>query len=149
MTYYYILSEKRLMIKILLLLLITTSLALDNGLGKTPPMGWNSWNKFHCDINETVVRETVDLLISTGLAAKGYRYVNLDDCWQLDRDKTTHEIIANKAKFPSGMAALGEYVHSKGLLYGLYSDAGTKTCAGFPGSLGFEQVDAMTYAKWK
>ena len=73
--------------------LLAIVLALDNGLGKTPPMGWNSWNKFHCDINETLIKETVDLLVSTGLAAKGYKYVNLDDCWQLDRNSTTGEVI--------------------------------------------------------
>jgi len=78
------------MTKIIFLLLIALTVSLDNGLGKTPPMGWNSWNKFHCDINETLIKETVDLLISTGLASKGYHYVNLDDCWQIDRDKTTN-----------------------------------------------------------
>lgn len=133
----------------ILLLLAISALALDNGLGKTPPMGWNSWNRFHCNINETLIKQTVDLLVSTGLAAKGYKYVNLDDCWQIDRNKSTNEIIEDKTKFPSGMAALGEYIHSKGLLYGLYSDAGFKTCQGRPGSLGYETVDANTYAKWK
>lgn len=72
---------------LVLLALVVVGLALDNGLGKTPPMGWNSWNKFHCDnLNETIVKETADLLVSTGLAAKGYKYVNLDDCWQIDRN---------------------------------------------------------------
>jgi alpha-galactosidase len=112
-------------------------------------MGWNSWNKFQCNINEALIKETVDLIISTGLAAKGYKYVNLDDCWQIARDPNTKEIIPNMNKFPSGMASLGEYIHSKGLLYGLYSDAGFRTCAGFPGSLGYEEIDASTYAKWK
>jgi alpha-galactosidase len=122
---------------LLLIALLAVAMGLDNGLGKTPPMGWNSWNKFHCDINETLIKETADLLVSTGLAAKGYKYVNLDDCWQIDRNTTTKEIIEDKTKFPSGMGALGEYVHSKGLLYGLYSCAGFKTCQGRPGSLGF------------
>jgi alpha-galactosidase len=131
-----------------LLLLFLVS-ALDNGLGRTPPMGWNSWNHFHCNINENLIRQTADLMVSTGLAAKGYRYINLDDCWQIDRNATTKEIIEDKTKFPSGMAALGEYIHSKGLLFGLYSDAGFKTCEGRPGSLGYETVDASTYAKWK
>ena len=131
-----------------LLLLFFVS-ALDNGLGRTPPMGWNSWNHFHCNINETLIRQTADLMVSTGLAAKGYRYINLDDCWQIDRNATTKEIIEDKTKFPSGMEALGEYIHSKGLLFGLYSDAGFKTCQGRPGSLGYETVDASTYAKWK
>lgn len=127
---------------ILLLLCLLPALALDNGLGRTPPMGWNSWNHFGCNINETVVRETADLLVSTGLAAKGYKYLNLDDCWQIDRNLITREIVPDAKKFPSGMAALAEYVHSKGLLFGLYSDAGTKTCQGRPGSYGFEDIDA-------
>jgi alpha-galactosidase len=134
---------------LVLFALLTIVLTLDNGVGKTPPMGWNSWNKFRCRINEAIVQETTDLLVKTGLAAKGYRYVNLDDCWQIDRNETTNEIIEDKAKFPSGMGALAEYVHSKGLLFGLYSDSGFKTCGGFPGSLGFEEIDAQTYAKWK
>ncbi len=132
-----------------IILLVVFTTALDNGLGKTPPMGWNSWNKFHCNINETLIKQTADLIVSTGLAAKGYKYVNLDDCWQIDRNRTTSEIIEDKSKFPSGMAALGEYIHNKGLLFGLYSDAGFKTCQGRPGSLGYEKIDAATYAKWK
>lgn len=111
-------------------------------------MGWNSWNHFGCKINETIIRETADLLIKTGLAAKGYRYLNIDDCWQIDRNLITREIVPDATKFPSGMAKLTEYVHSKGLLFGLYSDAGTKTCQGRPGSYGFEEADAETYANW-
>jgi alpha-galactosidase len=134
---------------VVLLLLVALTCALDNGLGKTPPMGWNSWNRFGCGISEALIKQTADLMVSTGLAAKGYRYINLDDCWQIERNATTKEIIEDKTKFPSGMAALGEYIHSKGLLYGLYSDTGYKTCAGRPGSLGYETIDANTYAKWK
>lgn len=111
-----------------ILVLIVASCGLDNGVGLTPPMGWNSWNRFGCNINEALIKQTADLLVSTGLAAKGYKYLNLDDCWQIARNETTGEIIEDKSKFPSGMAALGEYIHSKGLLFGLYSDAGFKTC---------------------
>jgi alpha-galactosidase len=93
--------------RLVLALIISFVVCLDNGLGKTPPMGWNSWNRFHCSINETLIKETTDLIVSTGLAAKGYKYVNLDDCWQIDRNKTNNEIIEDKTKFPSGMAALG------------------------------------------
>lgn len=75
---------------VVLLLVFVLACSLDNGLGKTPPMGWNSWNKFHCNINETLIKQTADLLVSTGLAAKGYKYVNLDDCWQLQRNSTTN-----------------------------------------------------------
>lgn len=77
----------------ILLLLAISACALDNGLGKTPPMGWNSWNRFRFNINETLIRQTVDLMVNTGLAAKGYKFINLDDCWQIDRNKTTNEII--------------------------------------------------------
>lgn len=75
---------------IIVLLLVGLATSLDNGLGKTPPMGWNSWNKFHCNINEQLIKQTADLLVSTGLAAKGYKYLNLDDCWQLQRNSTTN-----------------------------------------------------------
>jgi alpha-galactosidase len=75
---------------VILLLLVGLTISLDNGLGKTPPMGWNSWNKFHCNINEQLIKQTADLLVSTGLAAKGYKYLNLDDCWQLQRNSTTN-----------------------------------------------------------
>ena len=112
-------------------------------------MGWNSWNHFACNVNETVVKQTADLLISTGLAQRGYKYVNIDDCWQISRDPKTKEIIVDPERFPSGMPNLVEYIHSKGLYIGLYSDAGEYTCQKRPGSLGFEDVDATTYAKWQ
>ena len=110
------------------ILLVVLAVSLDNGVGLTPPMGWNSWNRFGCNINEELIRQTADLLVSLGLADKGYKYVNLDDCWQIARNSTTNEIIEDKTKFPSGIAKLAEYVHSKKLLFGLYSDAEEKTC---------------------
>jgi len=122
--------------------------ALDNGLGLTPQMGWNSWNHFGCDINEQLIRDTIDTLVSSGLAAAGYKYVNLDDCWQVSRD-VDGKIVADPDAFPSGIHALANYAHSKGLKFGLYSDAGKKTCAGRPGSLGYETQDAKTYASWE
>ena len=88
-------------------LLVVLACSLNNGVGRTPPMGWNSWNKFHCGINETLIKQTADLLNSTGLAGVGYKYLNLDDCWQIDRNTTNHQIIEDKKAFPSGMAALG------------------------------------------
>lgn len=121
--------------------------SLDNGLGLTPPMGWNSWNKFACNIDENLIKRTADYLISTGLAAKGYQYVNLDDCWQISRD-SNHRIQEDKEKFPSGIASLAEYIHSKNLKFGIYSDAGFFTCATRPGSLGHEELDAQSYASW-
>ena len=113
---------------LVLFLIYFSAYSLDNGEGVTPPMGWNSWNHFGCKINETLIRKTADLLVSTGLAAKGYKYVNLDDCWQVSRNSTTQQIIEDPSTFPSGIPALAKYVHSKNLKIGLYSDAGNKTC---------------------
>ena len=117
-------------------------------LALTPPMGWNSWNTFECaGVNETVIREMADAMVAKGLKDVGYEYIVIDDCWQIGRDENGY-IIVDKEKFPSGIKVLADYVHSKGLKFGIYSDAGTKTCAGRPGSKGFEYKDAETYAKW-
>jgi alpha-galactosidase len=122
--------------------------ALDNGVARTPPMGWNSWNKFACDgINEKVVRASADAIASNGMKDAGYQYVVIDDCWQTSRDAAGN-IVADAVKFPSGIKALADYVHSKGLKFGIYTDAGTKTCAGRPGSMGHEYQDALQYANW-
>src|SRR5271154_5027665 len=122
--------------------------ALDNGIAKTPPMGWNSWNKFGCKgLNEKVVRETADTMVSSGMKDAGYQFVILDDCWQTGRDASGN-IVADAERFPSGIKALADYVHSKGLKFGIYSDAGRKTCAGRPGSRGHEFQDALQYAAW-
>jgi alpha-galactosidase len=118
-----------------------------DGLALTPPMGWNSWNRFGCDVSESLIRETADALVASGMKDAGYQYVVVDDCWQVDRD-ASGRIVADPERFPSGMKALADYVHSKGLKFGLYSDAGTKTCAGRPGSKGHEEEDARTYAEW-
>ncbi|XP_050375367.1 alpha-galactosidase-like [Argentina anserina] len=122
---------------------------IDNGLGLTPPMGWNSWNHFNCHIEENLIRETADSMVSTGLAALGYEYINLDDCWaELDRDSEGN-FVPKASAFPSGLKALADYVHSKGLKLGIYSDAGTLTCSKqMPGSLGHEEQDAQTFASW-
>jgi len=124
------------------------SLGLNNGLGATPPMGWNSWNHFACNVNETVVFETATALVSTGLAAKGYNYVNLDDCWAALQRDGNGNLQARSTTFPSGIKALADHVHSKGLKLGIYSDAGYYTCAYQPGSLGHEEQDAQTFASW-
>jgi alpha-galactosidase len=121
---------------------------LDNGVARTPPMGWNSWNKFACDgINEKVVRASADAIAANGMKDAGYEYVVIDDCWQTGRDASGN-IVADVVKFPSGIKALADYVHSKGLKFGIYTDAGTKTCAGRPGSMGHEYQDAQQYANW-
>ncbi len=116
-------------------------------LAKTPPMGWSSWNKFNRKINEKAIKEIADAMVSSGLADCGYVYVNIDDCWHGERDENG-KIQCSPEKFPGGMKALADYIHAKGLKFGLYSDAGCKTCAGEPGSLGHEYQDAKTYADW-
>ena len=122
--------------------------ALDNGLAKTPPMGWNSWNKFGCKgLNEKVVRETADTMVNSGMKDAGYQFVILDDCWQTGRDASGN-IVADTERFPSGIKALADYVHSKGLKFGIYTDAGTMTCAKRTGSIGHEYQDAKQYANW-
>ncbi len=118
-----------------------------DGLALTPPMGWNSWNGFHCEVSEKVVRDAADALVSSGMRDAGYQYVVVDDCWQGERD-AAGRLAPDKERFPSGMKALADYVHARGLRYGLYSDAGELTCATRPGSKGHEAADAMTFAAW-
>lgn len=116
-------------------------------LAKTPPMGWNSWNEFGCNVDENLIKQTADSIVSSGMKDAGYEYVVIDDCWHGERDEKGF-IQPSKEHFPSGMKALGDYIHSKGLKFGIYSDVGAKTCAGRPGSRGYEYQDAMTYASW-
>lgn len=116
-------------------------------LAPTPPMGWNSWNKFACDVSEELIMGIADAMASNGMADAGYDYIVIDDCWQTDRDKNG-EIVVDKERFPHGMKFLADYIHSKGLKFGIYSCAGTKTCQGRPGGRGYEFQDARTYARW-
>ena len=116
-------------------------------LAKTPPMGWNSWNAFALNINSKIVKAVADSMVSKGLAAAGYQYIVIDDGWQIDRDKDG-KIIADSTRFPEGIKYLADYVHSKGLKFGIYTCCGTKTCGGRPGSYGYEAIDAKTYAEW-
>ncbi|KAF5370766.1 hypothetical protein D9758_001833 [Tetrapyrgos nigripes] len=117
--------------------------------GRLPALGWNDWNAFACDINESKVLAAANAFISLGLKDAGYQYVNVDDCWALmARDNKTGQIVPDPAKFPNGIAGVASQVHDLGLKFGLYSDAGTQTCAGFPGSLGNEDIDATTFASW-
>lgn len=113
----------------------------------TPPMGWNSWNTFEVNINEDLVKKTADIIVSSGLKDAGYEYIVLDDGWMVKdhRDKNG-DLIPDPVKFPHGMKALIDYVHSKGLKFGLYNCAGTQTCAGYPGTRGYEYQDARFYA---
>jgi len=118
-----------------------------SSVAQTPPMGWNSWNKFACNVSDKLIREMADAMVSSGMQAAGYQYVNIDDCWQVSRDPQG-AIVADPQRFPSGMKVLADYVHSKGLKLGLYTDAGTGTCEKRPGSLNHEVQDAKTYASW-
>ncbi len=121
--------------------------ALDNGLARTPPMGWNSWNKFACNVSEDLIKQAADAMVSSGMKDAGFQYVVIDDCWQVSRDGEGN-IVADGKRFPSGMKALADYVHGKGLKFGLYSDAGTGTCQNRPGGRGYEFQDARQYAAW-
>ncbi|KAH8511925.1 hypothetical protein H0E87_009201 [Populus deltoides] len=126
-----------------------TQFLLANGVARTPPMGWNSWNHFQCNIDERTIKTTADALVSTGLAALGYKYVNIDDCWGEEKRDWKGSLRAKASTFPSGIKALADYVHSKGLKLGIYSDAGYRTCSKkMPGSLGHEEQDAKTFAEW-
>ncbi|NUO97965.1 MAG: alpha-galactosidase [Nonomuraea sp.] len=124
------------------------AVALDNGLARTPQMGWNDWNTFFCNVNESLIRQTADIMVSSGMAAAGYTYVNIDDCWSTKARNSAGDLVADPQKFPSGMKALADYIHAKGLKLGIYSSAGTTTCAGYPASLGYERRDAALWASW-
>ncbi len=117
------------------------------GLAKTPPMGWNSWNKYHCDVSEELIMNMADAMVNSGMKDAGYEYIVIDDCWQVDRDENG-EIVVDEERFPHGMKYLADYIHSKGLKFGIYSCAGTLTCQRRPGGRGHEFQDARTYARW-
>ena len=121
--------------------------AVNNGLAVTPPMGWNDWNRYGCSISDSLIRQQADAMVNDGLRAAGYQYINIDDCWETNRDSSGN-LVADHTKFPNGIKAVADYVHSKGLKLGIYNDAGTTTCAGYPGMYGHEQQDANTYASW-
>ncbi|TNN10550.1 Alpha-N-acetylgalactosaminidase [Schistosoma japonicum] len=140
--------------------IITCVLSLDNGLARTPPMGWITWQRYQCQfncseypndcINEKLVKHIADKLILDGWNNLGYRYVIINDCWSTrQRDSKTNELIADHEKFPKGIQSVVQYVHSKNLLFGIYLDYGTKTCSSYPGSMDYLEVDAKSVAKWK
>lgn len=122
--------------------------ALDDGLARTPPMGWNSWNTFETNINEDLIKETIEAMIENGMRDAGYKYIVIDDGWEAKERDKNGQIIPDPKRFPSGMKALGDYIHSKGFKFGIHNDAGTKTCADYPGGRGHEYEDARTYASW-
>lgn len=127
--------------------LVSRTSYLENGLARTPPMGWNSWNNFGCAVNEATVRDAAEAMVKSGLKDAGYTYVNIDDCWQVAR-AADGTIVVDSTRFPHGIKPLADYVHSLGLKLGIYSDAGVKTCQGRPGGYGHEAQDARTYAAW-
>ncbi len=139
--------KQTLLVMSLLPMIASSQSIVDPSLAKTPPMGWNSWNKFGCNINETIIKEMADAMVKSNMKDAGYEYLVIDDCWQVSRDKDGN-IVVDPNHFPSGMKALSDYVHSKGLKFGIYSCAGSKTCQGKPGSKGHEYQDARTYASW-
>ncbi|MDQ7806836.1 carbohydrate-binding protein [Amycolatopsis sp. A133] len=126
--------------------------ALENGLLRTPPMGFNNWNSTQCraEFDEAMIKGIADIFVAKGLKDAGYTYVNIDDCWALPSRNSAGNLVPDPARFPSGIKALADYVHAKGLKFGIYTSAGTKTCnkAGFPGALGHEQQDANLFASW-
>ncbi|KAG8791686.1 hypothetical protein FRC16_000327 [Serendipita sp. 398] len=119
-------------------------------VGKLPALGWNSWNAYQGNINEAKILAAANQFITLGLKDVGYQYVNIDDCWSniAGRDSSTQRIRPDLSKFPNGISSVASKVHSLGLLLGIYGDAGTLTCAGYPGSLGYENIDAATFAEW-
>lgn len=117
-------------------------------LAKTPPMGWNTWNTFGWKINEELVKKAADAFVESGLKDAGYEYIVIDDCWSLKERDEEGRLVCDPEKFPGGMKQLADYVHSKGLKFGMYSCAGTHTCAGHPGSFEHEFEDAKTFAEW-
>jgi len=123
--------------------------AIPNGVALTPPMGWSSWNTFACNYTESDIRSVALTMNISGMQAVGYQYVNIDDTWSniTGRD-ASGRIQPNLSKFPNGIASVASHIHSLGLSFGIYSDAGTETCAGYPGSLGNEEIDAETFASW-
>lgn len=138
-----------------LLLFLASSLSFTSALHSqkfenlalNPPLGWNSWNRFACHVDETLVRETADAMVNSGMKDAGYEYVVIDGCWQGERDSQGF-IRPDRQRFPSGMKAVGDYIHAKGLKFGIYSDAGALTCGRHPGSRGHEYQDAQTFASW-
>jgi len=128
-------------------LFLNTSAQKFDQLAKTPPMGWNSWNKFGCNVSESLIMQMADAMVSSGMQDAGYEYIVIDDCWQVSRDENG-EIVADKERFPNGIKFLVDYIHSKGLKFGIYSCAGSLTCQRRPGGLGHEYQDARTYARW-
>ena len=143
---------------LLLTLFCNQITALDNGIGRTPPMGWLQWERFRCIIDcdkypdscisEKLFLTMADILADDGYLKAGYNYINIDDCWS-EHDRDEHgNLVADRKRFPSGIGRLADYIHARGLKMGIYTDFGTHTCAGYPGSIFYMQKDAEIFAKW-
>lgn len=139
---------KKIVVIIFLFISVFSNAQKFKNLADTPPMGWNSWNTFRTDINEKLVKDIADKFEELGLKDAGYTYIVLDDGWMAKERDENGSMVADPVKFPSGIKALADYIHAKGLKFGLYNCAGSKTCAGYPGSRGYEYQDARTYASW-
>ncbi|CAF3250524.1 unnamed protein product [Rotaria sp. Silwood2] len=138
-------------LSLLLLLFINPPIisSLNNGLALTPPMGWSTWNVFRCDYTEVDMMEMADILVASGMLSAGYKYLNIDDCWEASyRDPISGMLKYNETKFPRGILALSDYIHSKGLLFGIYSSSGEWTCQKYPGSWQHEFLDAALFSSW-
>ncbi|MGH6653716.1 MAG: glycoside hydrolase family 27 protein, partial [Actinocrinis sp.] len=122
--------------------------ALGNGLAATPQMGFNDWNAYGCNVSESLIKSTALAMHNDGMQAAGYQYVNIDDCWMTSSRNSAGRLVPDPNKFPDGISGTAAYVHSLGLKLGIYEDAGTATCAGYPGSLGHESADAQSFASW-
>lgn len=135
---------------ILNLISAATALYHEDGTGRLPAMGWNSWNAYHCDVNADKIMQAATDLADKGFQDAGYNYVVVDDCWSIKsgRDNTTHQIRPNMTTFPEGISGLNAKLHGMNFKTGIYSSAGYETCGGYPASLGYEDVDAQTFAEW-
>ncbi|XP_053688227.1 alpha-N-acetylgalactosaminidase [Sabethes cyaneus] len=149
---------KSIIVLVGIILISSVVLGLENGLARKPPMGWMSWERFRCItdckkypdecLSEQLFKRIADLMVSEGYLKAGYDYVNIDDCWSTMERDSTGRLVADPQRFPNGMKYLADYIHSKGLKFGLYQDIGTKTCAGYPGMKDYFEIDAQTFADW-
>ncbi|XP_039226987.1 alpha-N-acetylgalactosaminidase isoform X1 [Drosophila yakuba] len=151
---------RTIMLAIVWIILLSSTLCncLDNGLAKTPPMGWLSWERFRCNtdcvndpdncISENLFQTMTDIVVADGYASVGYEYINIDDCWLEKHRSHDGKLVADRKRFPNGIKALSDYIHSRGLKFGIYEDYGNYTCAGYPGIIGYEEKDALQFADW-
>ncbi|CAH0696001.1 unnamed protein product [Spodoptera exigua] len=147
------------LVTLIFLVGVSSSLALDNGLALTPPMGWLTWERFRCItdckkypnecISENLIKRTADLMVNEGYLDAGYEYLGIDDCWLEKKRGPDGRMVPDKERFPNGMKAVADYIHSKGLKFGMYEDYGNLTCAGYPGVLGNERLDIQTFVDWE